>query len=79
MQYVLLKDLRKQYIIQKPCVIYIVEGIGIPADIDVEIMVKSNKELYQFIEDIKFEFPAIIGEYQTCMFIDTLKVKYYPF
>lgn len=69
----------KQYIIQQPCVIYLVEGVGLPADIDVELMIKSNKELFHFIEDVKFRFPGIIGEYQTCMFMDTLKVTYYPF
>ncbi len=69
----------KQYIKNSPFVIYIIEGIGLPADLDIEIMVKTNKQFFDFIEDLKFKFPAMIGEYQTTIFMDTLKVKYFPF
>lgn len=69
----------KSYIKNNPLIVYIVEGVGLPADLDIEMMVKSNQQLFDFIEDIKFKFPALIGEYQTVMFIATLKVKYLPF
>ncbi len=69
----------KQYIKNNPLVIYIVEGIGLPADLDIEIMVKSNQQLFDFIKDLKFKFPTLIGEYQTVIFMATLKVKYLPF
>lgn len=69
----------KVYIKNNSLVIYLVEGIALPGDIDIEIMVKSNKQLYDFIEDLRFKFPALIGEYQTVIFVDTLKVKYLPF
>lgn len=69
----------KQYIKSNSSVIYIVEGVGLPADLDIEIMVKTNKQLFEFIEDIKFKFPTLIGEYQIVIFMDTLKVKYLPF
>ena len=69
----------KSYIKKNPLIIYIVGGIGLPADLDIEMMVKSNQQLFDFIEDIKFKFPMLIGEYQTVIFMDTLKVKYLPF
>lgn len=69
----------KVYIKSDPLVIYLVEGIALPGDIDIELMIKSNKQLYDFIEYLRFKFPTLIGEYQTIIFVDTLKVKYLPF
>ncbi|MDP2749296.1 MAG: winged helix-turn-helix transcriptional regulator [Nanoarchaeota archaeon] len=69
----------KQYIRDSPFVIYLIEGIGLTADLDIEMMVKTNKQFFEFIENLKFKFPAMIGEYQTIIFMDTLKVKYFPF
>ena len=69
----------KFYIKNNPLVIYLVEGIALPGDIDVEMMVKNNQQLYDFIEDLRFKFPTLIGEYQTVIFVDTLKVEYLPF
>ncbi|MFH1073232.1 MAG: Lrp/AsnC family transcriptional regulator [Nanoarchaeota archaeon] len=69
----------KEYIKNNPLLIYIIEGIGLHADLDIEMMVSSNQQLFDFIEDLKFRFPALIGEYQTVIFMDTLKVKYLPF
>jgi hypothetical protein len=68
----------KAYIKNSPIVIYTVEGIGLPADLDIEIMVKSNKQLFDFIKELKFRFPALVGEYQPIIFMDTLKVRYLP-
>lgn len=69
----------KAYIKSNPLVIYLVEGIALPSDLDIEIMVKNNQQLFEFIEDLRFKFPTLIGEYQTVIFVDTLKVKYLPF
>ncbi len=69
----------KAYIKNNFLVIYLVEGIALPGDLDIEIMVKTNQQLFDFIEDLRFRFPAMIGEYQTIIFVDTLKVKYLPF
>lgn len=69
----------KQHLKMNPLVIYLVEGIGIPGDIDLELMARSNQELFQFIDELKFTFPALIGEYQTVLFVETLKVRYLPF
>lgn len=73
-----LKEL-KNYITLNPLVIYLVEGIGLPADIDIEMVVKSNQELFNFIMDLKKKFPKLIAEYNTVVFMDTLKVRYIPF
>jgi Lrp/AsnC family transcriptional regulator for asnA, asnC and gidA len=69
----------KNYIKNNFAVIYFVEGIGLPADLDIEMMIQSNQKLFQFMEDLRFKFPNLIGEYQTVIFLDTLKVKYLPF
>ena len=69
----------KSYIRNNPFVIYFVEGVGLPGDLDIEMMVKSNQQLFDFINDLKFKFPTLIGEYNTVIFMDTLKVNYLPF
>lgn len=69
----------KSYIKNNPIIIYLVEGIALSGDIDIEMMVKDNQQLYNFIDDLRFKFPTLIGEYQTVVFVDTLKVKYLPF
>ncbi len=50
-----------------------------PGDLDIEIMVASNQELYAFIDDLRFRFPAIVGEYEAAVFLETLKVRCLPF
>ncbi len=69
----------KAYIKKNTAVVYFVEGIGLPGDIDMEMIVKSNQELFSFIEDLRFAFPKIVGEYQPVVFTETRKVKYLPF
>jgi len=68
----------KVYIKNNPLVIYLVEGVALPSDLEIEMMVKDNQQLFTFIEDLRFRFPTMIGEYYTVVFIDTLKVKYLP-
>lgn len=69
----------KAYIRAQPVVIYWVEGIGLAGDLDIELMVKDNQELFDFIENIRFKFPTMVSEYQTVVFMEMLKVKYLPF
>ena len=69
----------KERIKQNPATIYEVEGIGLPEFLDVEIMVRSNDDLRNFITDLKNRFPKIIGHFSTFTFLDTIKVRYYPF
>jgi DNA-binding Lrp family transcriptional regulator len=69
----------KSYIRNNPFLIYIIEGIALHADLDIELMIKSNKELFDFMEDLRFKFPSLIGEYQTVIFMNSYKVEYLPF
>lgn len=69
----------KTYLKLSHLVIYLVEAVGNPAEIDIEVMVYSNQQLFLFIQELKFKFPALIGEYTAIMYVDTLKVKYLPF
>ncbi|MBN1645812.1 Lrp/AsnC family transcriptional regulator [Candidatus Woesearchaeota archaeon] len=80
-QYENIEDIRRlhSYVRNNPIVLYIVEGSGLPEDLDVEVMVKNNIELFEFIKDLKLKFPKLIGDYRTFMFIDTKKVRYLPF
>jgi len=59
-----------------PRVVYIVDDIGI--DFDVEIMVRSISELYDFIKEIKYRFPDLIREYETLALVRFLKINYLP-
>lgn len=67
------------YIKENSIVLYIVEGIGLPEDLDIEVMVRSNLELLNFIKDLRHRFPSLIGDYRTFMFMETKKVRYLPF
>lgn len=69
----------QSYLKRHPAVIYVIEGLGFPKMLDFEMMVQSNQELFSFIEELRFRFPRLVGEYETVVFLDTLKVKYLPF
>ena len=69
----------KEFIKNNPATIYLVEGISLHGDIDFEMMIKDNKELFDFIKLLRKEFPKIVGNYNTVIFMDTLKVRYLPF
>jgi len=68
----------KKYLISHPIVIYYVKGIGNSYNLDFEILVKSNQELFNFIEEIRFKFPKLISDYETIGFLETLKVNFVP-
>ncbi len=76
-----MKDLRRlqEFIKNNPATIYYVRGVSLHADVDFEMMIKDNKELFDFIKLLRDEFPKIIGSYTIAIFMDTLKVKYLPF
>ncbi len=68
-----------QYIKYNPKVLYVVKGVGFIEDLDIELVIKNNFELFEFIKDLKQKFPTLIGDYKSVMFVDTIKVKYLPF
>ncbi len=67
-----------EYIRSSRIVIYRVDGIGLHAEIDFEVIVGSELQLSKFMKELSYKFPGIIGEYSTVMFTETLKVKYLP-
>lgn len=67
------------YIKSSPSIVYIVKGIGLPEDLDIELIVKNNNELFEFIKNLRQTFPTLIGEYKTIMLMEMKKVKYFPF
>jgi DNA-binding Lrp family transcriptional regulator len=69
----------KEFIKNHYSTIYYIRGIGLHSDIDFEMMVKDNQELFDFIKLLRKEFPKIVGNYKTAIFMDTIKVKYLPF
>ncbi len=69
----------KEYLKQQPLVLYIVEGIGFPGDIDFEMVAESPIQLDEFVRRLREAFPGIIADYMALLFTDTLKVKYLPF
>ena len=69
----------KAWIRRNPLVIYTVEGSGLPADLDIELMVKSNEELFDFVRQLRYKFPRVIGDYSTVVFKENRKVRYLPF
>ncbi|MFA5796486.1 MAG: Lrp/AsnC family transcriptional regulator [Candidatus Woesearchaeota archaeon] len=69
----------KEFIKNHPATIYLIEGINLHGDLDFEMMIKDNQELFDFIKLLRKEFPKIVGNYRTAIFMDTLKVRYLPF
>lgn len=68
----------ESYIASNHRTIYIIKAMG-TCDLDIEIMVESNKELVNFIEDLQNKFPTLIKDYQTMLLTNTVKITYLPF
>ena len=75
------KELTKLYEFLKnnPLVLYVVKGVGFPGELDIEVVVQSNIELYEFIKILKLSFPSMIGEQKMLMFMETKKARFLPF
>ncbi len=69
----------KNYLLSHKNVIYVVEAIGLPFDLDFELLVKSNEELYHLIEELRYTFPKLIGEYEIIHGLKELKTNFFPF
>ncbi len=72
-------DQIRLYLLAHKNVIYLVEAIGFPFDLDFEVLVNSNQELYNLIEELRFRFPKLIGEYEIVPMIEELKTNFFPF
>ena len=62
-----------------PAVVYVVEGVGLNAELDVEIVVKGSLDIYEFVNRLRAAFPGKIGGYESLMLADVKKVRYLPF
>ena len=69
----------KEFIKRYTNTIYIIEGINLHGDIDFEVMIKSNADLFEFIKLLRKEFPKIVGDYSSVIYMNIAKVKYLPF
>ncbi len=68
----------KFYLKMLPEVFYIVEEVGI-ADVDIELMLPKEANLFDFINKIRFDFPQLIREYEIIICAKTLEIEYVPF
>src|SRR3989344_4581282 len=55
----------KRYTGSKPIVKAIIEEFGSLADLNVEVVVSSEKQLLDFIHEMKIKFPGVIEDYKT--------------
>jgi len=69
----------EEFIKSNPASIYFIRGIALHGDIDFEMMIQDNKVLFDFIKSLRKEFPKIIENYNTIIYIGTIKVRYLPF
>ena len=68
----------KEFFRTNPKVIYTVEEIGV-CDVDIELMMKSSQDFFEFLREVKYAFPSLIKEYATLIIDETLKINYLPF
>lgn len=60
-----------------PKVIYIVDAIG-PANFDAELIMRSQREYFDFMHEVRFNFPDLIKEYEPIIVGETFKVTFLP-
>lgn len=68
-----------EYIKNQPMTVWLVDGVGLLGDIEIEVMVESTAELFDFINQMRLQFPAVVEEYRTLLFAEVLKELYLPF
>ncbi len=69
----------EKYLIGHPKVIFIVHGISLPGNLDVEMLAESNSDFFEFIKETKNKFPKLIIDYQYLIYTKTIKVNYVSF
>ncbi len=63
------------FVKQNPATVYVVEGSGMLADLDVEIVVKDALDIYKFVNDLRAAFPGEIGAYSSVILEEVRKVN----
>ncbi len=69
----------EEYLVNHPDVLFIVHGIGMDGNLDIELLAESNNAFFAFITQLREKFPHLIGDYKYLILTQFLKVKYLPF
>lgn len=71
-------DLIRNTIMDDSRVMFIVNGINVPT-IDISAVFTTIEEFYEFMENLKNQFPGKIGQYEIILFGKAVKIDYAPF
>ncbi len=66
------------YLINTPELLYVVQGVGNPGDIDIEIVVPTYEALFEYVERARTRFPSAVRSFSHYHFTDCYKVNYFP-
>lgn len=69
----------EKFLLNNQMVIYIVHGIAIHGNFDVEVLARSNQDFFEFIKGLRNRFPRLISDYTYLIYTGTIKVNYLPF
>lgn len=69
----------EQFLLNNPKTLFIVKGIGMESDLDVELLAESNQAFFDFIQGAKKAFPHLVRDYKYLIYTKTIKVNYLPF
>jgi Lrp/AsnC family leucine-responsive transcriptional regulator len=69
----------EEFLLNHPKTLFIVKGIGMESDLDVELLAESNQAFFDFIQEAKQKFPHLIRDYKYLIYTKTIKVNYLPF
>lgn len=69
----------EEFLLNHPKILFIVKGIGMESDLDVELLAESNQGFFDFIQEAKKAFPNLIRDYKYLIYTKTFKVNYLPF
>jgi DNA-binding Lrp family transcriptional regulator len=72
-------DQFERFLLNNPKTLFIVKGIGMEGDLDVELLAESNQAFFDFIQEAKKHFPHLIRDYKYLIYTKTIKVNYLPF
>ncbi|MFH1063851.1 MAG: Lrp/AsnC family transcriptional regulator [Candidatus Woesearchaeota archaeon] len=66
-----------QYSLQHPDIVYVVEAVG-GDDLEIEVQVDNNQELYKIIRDMQLKFSDVIQDYYFMEYTTEYKFDYLP-
>ncbi len=72
-------DQFERFLLNNPKTLFIVKGVGMEGDLDVELLAENNQEFFEFIQETKKSFPHLIRDYKYLIYTKTIKVNYLPF